>query len=104
MFCKYCGKPIDKDSVFCSYCGKQQPINNINMEESSSACKQKKENIVNQNHKTYNYVSRKSLVYCYVYGIGIIIVVCGVLFLSVCIIAFRERFVKHYFAFFAIIF
>lgn len=82
MFCKYCGKPIDKDSVFCSYCGKQQPINNINMEESSSACKQKKENIVNQNHKTYNYVSRKSLVYCYVYGIGIIIVVCGVLFLS----------------------
>lgn len=23
MYCKHCGKPIDKDSVFCTHCGKQ---------------------------------------------------------------------------------
>ena len=23
MFCKFCGKNIDDDSVFCSYCGKK---------------------------------------------------------------------------------
>lgn len=23
MFCKYCGKEINNDSVFCRYCGKQ---------------------------------------------------------------------------------
>lgn len=23
MFCKYCGKPIDDDSIFCRYCGQQ---------------------------------------------------------------------------------
>ena len=22
MYCKYCGKKIDNDSIFCSYCGK----------------------------------------------------------------------------------
>ena len=24
MFCKHCGKEIDKDSKFCQYCGKEQ--------------------------------------------------------------------------------
>lgn len=24
IYCKYCGKQIDKDSVFCKHCGKQQ--------------------------------------------------------------------------------
>lgn len=23
MFCKYCGKKIDDDSVFCMFCGKK---------------------------------------------------------------------------------
>lgn len=26
MFCKYCGKQIDDDSVFCSYCGTKQSV------------------------------------------------------------------------------
>lgn len=24
MYCKYCGKQIDRDSVFCKHCGKEQ--------------------------------------------------------------------------------
>lgn len=24
MYCRYCGKPIDQDSVFCEHCGKLQ--------------------------------------------------------------------------------
>lgn len=24
MFCKYCGNPIDDDSIYCRYCGKEQ--------------------------------------------------------------------------------
>lgn len=23
MYCKYCGKPIDNDSIYCRYCGRQ---------------------------------------------------------------------------------
>lgn len=29
MFCKYCGKEIDKDSMYCSYCGRKQVTDNV---------------------------------------------------------------------------
>ena len=29
MYCKYCGKPIDGDSVFCPHCGKKQTEENV---------------------------------------------------------------------------
>jgi len=31
MFCKYCGKSIDEDSIFCKFCGK--PQNEVKPEE-----------------------------------------------------------------------
>ncbi len=26
MYCKYCGKKVDDDSIYCMYCGKQIDI------------------------------------------------------------------------------
>lgn len=34
MYCKICGKQIDKDSVFCSYCGSKQSSNSENISTS----------------------------------------------------------------------
>lgn len=40
MYCKYCGKYIDKDSSFCRYCGK--PLHaNLDITDNISAIKEK---------------------------------------------------------------
>ena len=40
MYCKYCGKSIDKDSSFCRYCGK--PLHaNLDITDNISAIKEK---------------------------------------------------------------
>lgn len=36
MYCKYCGKKIDDDSIFCSYCGKNISKNSAKYHEDES--------------------------------------------------------------------
>lgn len=33
MFCRFCGKEIQNDSVFCAFCGKEQDLNDYNNEK-----------------------------------------------------------------------
>lgn len=33
MYCKYCGKTIDEDSIFCKFCRKQVKNNKIKYRE-----------------------------------------------------------------------
>ena len=36
MFCKFCGKEIDDDSIVCSHCGKQLNTVNVNITQQTS--------------------------------------------------------------------
>lgn len=65
MYCKYCGKSIDKDSVFCNYCGKQQITDGI---------KELDNNTVNRNVKIQNKTFWKKFAYIVISIIGIIII------------------------------
>ena len=48
MFCKYCGRPVDNDSIYCRYCGRQiekdnkscksASMNNLLIRKDSDAC------------------------------------------------------------------
>ena len=44
MFCKYCGKKIDDDSIYCMFCGKKLKKNNTREEDSIKQSKGVKQN------------------------------------------------------------
>lgn len=78
MFCKYCGKSIDKDSVFCSYCGRRQ--NTDAVEAHSSPNRKQGENTETQNPTIKNNV-RKKIAYIIFSITGAITIACCILFL-----------------------
>lgn len=39
MYCRYCGKQIDDNSIFCEHCGKSQGINNNSVSNNSTSNK-----------------------------------------------------------------
>ena len=67
MYCKYCGKSIDKDSSFCRYCGK--PLHaNLDITDNISAFKEKctpktKDIMVEDTNKSDESYSKEEMCY-----------------------------------------
>ena len=81
MYCKYCGKSIDKDSSFCRYCGK--PLHaNLDITDNISAIKEKcapktKDIMVEDTNKVQMRVTQKKKCVIFFFILLLLLLICG---------------------------
>lgn len=81
MYCKYCGKYIDKDSSFCRYCGK--PLHaNLDITDNISAIKEKcapkiKDIMVEDTNKVQMRVTQKKKCVIFFFILLLLLLICG---------------------------
>ena len=81
MYCKYCGKSIDKDSSFCRYCGK--PLHaNLDITDNISAIKEKcapktKDIMVEDTNIVQMRVTQKKKCVIFFFILLLLLLICG---------------------------
>ena len=79
MFCKFCGKNIDDDSVFCSYCGKKL-IKESTITDSISKIESNEEVDTSQENDIENSNPDKKFLSFLLLGLVIFVFIAGLLF------------------------